>query len=388
MSEGSLYLQIYPSSLVNASRMMKIGSSVQRVRATGSTHLVGIGLEGRPQREEVSENVFIVRIRGGRAQGNLARVLRVLLWQPLVFRRYRRETISVVAAHNVWVLPLCWVLCRQTGASLIYNAHELETETIAMQGLKQTASRLIERLLIQSCVVVSVVNGSIADWYESKYPISRPIVVGNVPVTTEVETGLRKSIGVSSDKMLYIHTGNLVHGRNIPLILDAFSRSPHHVVFLGEGHLGGRVRETAKGSSNVHWLAPVHPDLLVAHVREADVGLCLIERQVSLSYQFSSPNKLMETLAAGIPALCTDLVEARRVLGPLAHGWILEDPTADLSAALERITKVEVNAFRDAWGGVDSWEREASPLVEAVAALFPEDAPTTAGQPQSEDTKW
>ena len=277
--------------------------------------------------------------------------------------------LAVIAAHNVWVLPLCWLLSLKTGASLVYNAHELETETITIKGLKQKAAKLIESRLVTQCSIVSVVNSPIADWYESAYPIRRPVVVGNVPVVREAEVHLRESLGVRPAEMLYIHTGNLVEGRNIPLILSAFSSSAHHVVFMGDGHLRGEVLAASAGRPNIHWLAPVDPDLIVAHVREADVGLCLIEQHLDLSDKLSSPNKLLESLAANRPPLCTDLVEARRLLGPLADTWILRDPRTQLESALERIGKEAVKEFSSKWAGAPTWEAEIEPLMAAYSSL-------------------
>lgn len=364
-----LYLQIYPSSLVNASRMGKIGRSVQATRLFEATHLVGVHADGQPDVEDLGDGLSIVRVRGSGRHGNLGRVLRVLMWQPRVFRHYRDAHVALVAAHNVWVLPMCWLLSRRTGAQLAYNAHELETESVAMHGVKKLAARLIESRLIRRCGLVSVVNEPIADWYESTYDIPRPVVVGNVPVVTDAKAGLRASLGVRDDEMLYVHTGHLVDGRNIPLILRAFSASPHHVVFLGDGPYRQSVEDAGALHPSIHWMAPVHPDLIVAHVREADVGLCLIERQTSLSDRLSSPNKLMEALAAGIPALCTDLVEARRQMGGQADRWILTDAEKQLPGALNSIGQADCRRFGEAFVGVAPWEEEVARLTHAVEQL-------------------
>ena len=97
------------------------------------------------------------------------------MWQPRVYQHFRRADLAMVAAHNVWVLPLCWLLARRTGAHLIYNAHELETETAAITGFKQRVAKLIEARFIRRCAMVSVVNEPIADWYEATYRhVARP----------------------------------------------------------------------------------------------------------------------------------------------------------------------------------------------------------------------
>ena len=360
-----LNLHIYPSTLVNASRICKVSSSIQSQIPFSESHLVGITAEDLPRREEVAPGVAIVRVKGSRSRGTLGRILKVLLWQPRVYLRYRRDSVDVVASHNVWVLPMCYWLSRATGAKLVYNAHELETEAIAMSGVKQRIARTIEFRYIVRCQLVSVVNESIADWYERQYDMPRPVVVGNVPVVRDEPADLRARLGLGDDVMLYVHTGHLVHGRNIPLILDVFARhADKHVVFLGDGHLRGEVDAFARANHNIHLLPPVPPDMIVSNVREADVALCLIE-QVALSHQLSSPNKLMEALAASIPALCSDLVEARRLLGPLAKGWILQEPAAELDDAIMRIAKADTLEFQEKWAGVRQWDDEVIPLVDA-----------------------
>lgn len=358
-----VYLQIYPSTLVNASRMLKIAQSVQARFGFLRTELVGYAAPGLEAREQVGDEVHIVRVGGKRSPTRFGRLMRHFLWQPRVYRHYRKQRLSVVAAHNVWVLILAWLLCRKTGASLVYNAHELETETESMQGAKQQAAKVIESRIIGSCALVSVVNSPIANWYASTYGITAPVIVRNIPRDRPTDVGLRRLLGIAEHEMLYIHTGHLVGGRNIPLILEAFSRSPHHVVFLGDGHLRGGVLEASRSLPNVHWIPPVEPDLVVSYVREADVGLCL------MSYPLSSPNKLFESLAAGVPALCSDLVVAREVLGPLAGDWILDDPQRQLSAALARISKADIEVFKSRWQANLSWEDEVEPLLVAYGAV-------------------
>lgn len=362
-----LYLQIYHSALVQASRMAKIGRAVQDSGHFRETHLVGVGEPGDPPEEELGDGLRIVRLTARKfGLGHLGRVRRVATWYAGVLGRYGRAPVAMVAAHSVWVLPLSWLLARRTGAVLIYNCHELETETGSMSGWTQRLAKLVERSFIRRCAVVSVVNEPIADWYEEAYSIARPVVVGNTPVVREGHQGLRDRLGIGSEPLLFVHTGHLVIGRNIPLILEAFAQSEHYVVFLGDGPFRRQVEEAGAANPNIHWLPPVDHDRIVANVREADVGLCLIDVHQALSDQLSSPNKLLESLAAGIPALCTDLVEARRLLGDLAEGWILGCPAAELGPALARITRADCERFSSAWPGLPLWSDEVAPLPAAI----------------------
>ena len=96
--------------------------------------------------------------------------------------------------------------------------------------------------------------------------------------------------------------------------------------------------------------------------RGADVALCLIESGC-LSHRLSTPNKMMEAFAAGVPALCSPLAEAHRYLGEQADTWVLEDPEHDLVRALDRITREDIDAFTSP--EIPTWEEGAARLREA-----------------------
>ena len=110
-------------------------------------------------------------------------------------------------------------LARRTGAVFAYNAHELETETVGSAGLRQRLQRVIERHYIRRADVVSVVNESIAQWYREAYPGVDPVVVTNAPTGTGGVIDLRARLGIPEGELLYLHSGYLAPGRNIPLIL-------------------------------------------------------------------------------------------------------------------------------------------------------------------------
>lgn len=377
MTGSGLYLQVYPSNLASASRMEKIGISIQSALEFDGTHLVGMRSDPLPHLEEATAGVRIVRLGPAKTPSRLGRVGRVLWWHVSVLRTYARKPVAIVAAHKVWTLPLCRLLARLNGAALVYNCHELETEAHGMVGLRKRFAKLIESRNIGACRVVSVVNQPIADWYEAEYGV-RPVVVGNLPVrpATEVDpVDLRTYLGVPDDRLLFVHTGHLIEARNIPLILEVFAASVHHVVFLGEGHpkeprVKDLVLAAAEGHTNIHWLPPVPHELIVDTIRSADVGLCMIEGHLDLSDHLSSPNKLFEYLAAGIPPLCSDLPVAQAELGPLAQTWIVQNPERDLAAAVGRLTPVDIDAFRQSWRGLGTWNEEIADLVAAYRALF------------------
>ena len=252
----------------------------------------------------MAPTVRLTRIRGASLGAPLGGMRVVCAWGARVYRRFARQRVAAVSAQNLFLLPLAHALARRTGAVFAYNAHELETETVGSAGLRQRLQRVIERHYIRRADVVSVVNESIAQWYREAYPGVDPVVVTNAPTGTGGVIDLRARLGIPEGELLYLHSGYLAPGRNIPLILRAFAQVGSHVVFVGEGALLDEVERAAAAHPTIHRLPPVEPDQVLAMTRGADVALCLIESGC-LSHRLSTPNKMMEAFAAGTPALCS-----------------------------------------------------------------------------------
>ena len=359
--DRALNLLLYPSDLASPGRLVKIARSLSSLFS--STQVVGIDQGALPTDEAVAPTVHLTRIRGASLRAPLGGLRVVGAWGARVYRRFACERVGAVSAQNLFLLPLAHALARRTGAVFAYNAHELETETVGSAGLRQRLQRVIERRYIHRADVVSVVNESIAQWYREAYPGVDPVVVTNAPTGAEGVIDLRARLGIPEGALLYLHSGYLAPGRNIPLILRTFEQvTSAHVVFVGSGALLPEVERAAASHPNIHHLPPVQPEQVLAMTRGADVALCLIEFGC-LSHRMSTPNKMMEAFAASVPALCSPLAEARRYLGDQAPTWVLEDPERDLASALRHITRDDIDAFEAP--RIPTWEEGAARLRKA-----------------------
>ena len=129
----------------------------------------------------------------------------------------------------------------------------------------------------------------------------------------------------------------------------------------------------------MHVLPAVPPGDLLDWVADADVDAIPLQRS-SLNHWLCTPNKLWESLAAGIPVVVSDFPIMRRIViedpaGPLgavcdpsdpasiaaAIASILDLPPAELEALRERCHRTA----RERW----NWEEESKPLVELYAAM-------------------
>jgi glycosyltransferase involved in cell wall biosynthesis len=370
-------LHIYPSRILNESRIFRQTKSVAESSLFSEVVICGLAGAGLPAEERLDECRRIVRL--GRPQDErpssfLSRIKSQVAWAAAVYRRFKGSATTMVNAHSVAVLPVAYLLARRLRAKLIYDTHELETETVASRGPQRVVFKLTEWLLIRKCDEVLVVNDSIADWYRKRYPSVRPLVVRNVPPAARVSPprDVKAMLGIPAGERLFIHTGNLTAGRNIEPILRAFASAPagNHVLFLGDGPFAPLVDEFARRHPHIHWLRPVGPDEVVGYVAGCDVALCLIEFSC-LSYKLSLPNKALEYIAGGTPFFFTDLPEVANVLGPGFEKWRLKNAT-DLGAAVSRLTQDEIDDARQRLMDVSlgTWADYARDMTGRYASLL------------------
>ncbi len=371
----SLALHLYQSPMDNESRLMRMARSITSVKPGVQVRLVGLQVDERSGLQPVEPGIVIDRVGNPTPKHDTlaSRFQKVGGWFQQVYRDYRDEDIAVVSAHAVWALPLAWQLARRAKAPLVYNPHELETRTPTMTGVKKTLAEQVEARFIRRCQVVTAVNDEIADWYADRYRISRPIVVCNFPAAATHDVparGLRRELGLADDEVLFVHTGNLTGGRNIPLILSEFEAAGrHHILFVGAGELQGDVEAAAARSSFIHHMPPVPPDQVVSVVKGADLALSLIET-LAQSYAWSSPNKLFEALAAGTPPVASDLPEARRRLGTLASDLILTSPADQLHGFLAHLDRPQALRYREQLAPLPTWEQGVGPMLDAYRRLL------------------
>lgn len=372
-------LHVSPSPIVNASRIFKQTLSVARSGLFSSVVICGVARAGLPRQENLGSGRRIDRVGTtiyDRQPSVAGRMLEQLSWSRAVFRRYSHSDIRVINAHSVAVLPVCYLLSRRLRAKLIYDTHELETETTTSTGMQRWIFKVIERSLIARCDAIFVVNQSIADWYRRRYRSVRPVVVRNI---SDIEDSgspvdLRTLLSVPSDKLLFIFVGSLGEGRNINAILEAFSAPSinAHVIFLsGGGKMNSLVGDYCAHHPNIHQIPAVPPTEVVNYIVGCDVGLCLIQPSC-LSLKLSLPNKAFEYAQAGLPFLFTDLPEIDRLLGPEFAGWRIDDFAQNLAEAITGLTANAIERARSNMARlrIPSWNEESAAMIAAYFALM------------------
>lgn len=300
------------------------------------------------------------------------------------------DAVDIWHAHDLTGLAAVAPVTDQT-VPIVYDSHELYLETGTAARLPLPAGLLLrryERRLVSRAAAVITVNDEIADVLRSRYRPRRIEVVHNCPdpwnpplVRPDL---IRAAARIPMHAPVVLYHGMLTSGRGIENLMQALE-DPRlrgaHLVLMGSGPRRDTYAEVAGSSTGrrVHILDPVPPSVLQSWVASADVG-AMPNPGGTLNDRFSTPNKLFECLAAGVPVVASDFATMRRIVvdnseGPLgavcdpsrveaiagALHSILELGGAESEALRQRCFA----AARDRW----NWQSESERLLDVYEDL-------------------
>ncbi len=307
-------------------------------------------------------------------------------------RRVTDEAVpaDVWHAHDFNTLGLARSLARRFGGDLVYDSHEVFTEagaTSALPSAVRAAIRGRERAWARDASAVLTVNDSIGDVLRDQ--LGREVVIVRncaVPPPSEVSP-LRPALGLDARTPIVIYHGSVTVGRGIAPLIESFDDSRMdgvHLVIMGYGPLRPAMQALADASparDRIHMLPPVAPEDVTRWVAGADVAAMPIE-PTTMNHRLSSPNKLFEAIAAGVPVVGPDFTEFRQVVldsrhGPLGRLHADHRPTSiatEVSSllALNRREREQLRArCRAACDEQWNWGRESRRLLDTYATLAP-----------------
>jgi glycosyltransferase involved in cell wall biosynthesis len=169
-----------------------------------------------------------------------------------------RKKPDVVHCHDTLVLPLGVIVKIFTGAKLVYDAHELESDRNGLSQLQGRLTLWVEKILWRYVDALIVVSPSIQKWYCEKLGPKKSSIILNAPLFLNNDAGgdnyLREKFSIPHDRKIFIYVGILGEGRGLDLITQAFldKNISSHVVFLGYGELSEYLKKIADKHSNLH----------------------------------------------------------------------------------------------------------------------------------------
>ncbi|TDE96155.1 glycosyltransferase [Occultella glacieicola] len=294
----------------------------------------------------------------------------------------RRWRPDVIHANDGNTLAPAMLAARGTGTRIIYDAHELwRHRNVRKRPVAPHVEHLIERAGIRRAAGVVTVSPSIASWLQRTYGLlHRPVLVRNIPATGDLPSGagtgrLRELASLPAETKVIAYSGRLTTNRGIEETIDALNlMGPEvHLVLLGYGEpdyvgpLAERAR-TAGLRDRVHFVGKVPSAEVADALSDADLAVVYV-RPTCLSYYYSLPNKLFESIHAGLPIAAANLPDTADVVAEYGVGLVFEsDGPEGLAAAMTRVL-ADPERYRAASRAATTaltWEHE----VERLVALY------------------
>ena len=280
-------------------------------------------------------------------------------------------------------LPV-WLRARLGGQPLVYDAHELFTETpeVVARPAVQRVWRWVEGFIVPRAARAYTVGPALARVFEQRY--GRPFgVVRNVSRLRPDE--VLAPAAPAGGYILY--QGALNVGRGLENLLAAMPQVAGRLVICGEGDLSAPLRAQAGAlgllaSGRVEFRGFVLPEALRVVTRQAAVGIMLLENS-GLSYYYSLANKFFDYVHAGIPQVLIDFPEYRALNEQFDVAELVADLHPDtLARALNRLLRDEPARYQHLAANCRraapqlSWQHEEQGLRRLWAELV---APAAGG---------
>ena len=277
--------------------------------------------------------------------------------------------------HHVDLLHFTWLKKLSKRMKVIYDTHELETETQGCVGLVGVKIRRKEAKFIVDVDYTIVVTPSIEKWYRNAYGLKNIVTVRNVPLYQEVDgfdkDYYKKKFNLKLTDTVFLYQGALFEGRGIPHLLKSFAAindQRYSMVFMGYGELKDVIIQYVDQYDNIFYHDPVHPNKILQHTASADVGVALIEN-VCLSYYYSLANKIFEYTMAEVPLFVSNMVDMADYVNLNKIGWVadsfdIQDIVDEIKKVPDRFTPQLAENIKKA-KLENNWEIESQKMLEA-----------------------
>ena len=352
-------------------------------------HLGGVKIKGIPvvDRLKIVQRLLTKGQRKGMQKSVHNKVVSIIneICKPIRFavisKILLRENSDVYHCHDFETIMLGFLASRLRKKNLVYDSHEIYFERtlfdMGINRLKKPILVAFERYMARKAEAVITVHNSISNYLKKKYGIQAPVVIRNLaePVKKEEPLDLlRNKLGIDEDTKIVLYQGAFLKNRGLEKLVDAAAYIDDGVlmVIMGYGHLKEKLKKRVahKGLRKKVIIADaVNYFDLIQYTMSADLGISPIQNSC-LSYYYSTPNKIWEYIAAGIPFLTSDFPEVRKLAVEEDMGEVIDPENAvDVANGIHYLLKnravylrKQKNVKRLA-GEEYNWKKEEERLV-------------------------
>ena len=217
--------------------------------------------------------------------------------------------------------------------NIIYDSHELWGHTSHMKNYNKILYKIggyFEKLIINKADFIITVNNSIGNLLKKHTGKDSIKIIRNISEDNPAKINLnRNHLKLPNSKFILIYIGSLAKGRGVGQLIKCMN---HVRQDIGLVIVGGepkyhdeynRLIESCSLIGRVGILPAVSPNEVISLCSVADVGIHPIEN-TCLNHYYCLPNKLFQYIQAGIPVLCSDFPEMRKIVDGYKVGEVFD----------------------------------------------------------------
>lgn len=282
----------------------------------------------------------------------------------------KKVVYNFIWSNDLPTLFPAYFLAQKLNAKLIYDSHEIYTETINQffprnsVGLKKIVymflihlmrfhGKKVEQKIIPKTDFFITVNESILKYFSNLHQIKHGLSIMNLPIQYSSSTApinYRKQYNWKDDDSILIYQGDLNEGRGLWLLLNVIQQldDKFKLIIVGGGQLKRNLQNKVKEkqlTDRVKFINTVTLSELPNYTRGADLGINFLE-EFNLSKKMASPNKLFEYIHAQLPVICSNTIENTKVLNKYNVGILVPNNTTDIVQKIEALSVENISAMK------------------------------------------
>lgn len=304
-----------------------------------NVHAIAAGRETEALEETTEDRVHVARVPIDALHSfSLNRLKFVLLANRLIRALPQLDIVHVYAFPSVGLLP--WLVGRRR-AKWIYDIRS----SVVGRSLGQYWNRLIRYQAASFDLVMVHSHGTKDALFGPGYPRAMVAPIGAdlerfraLPSSPE----LRQQYGIHPDDQVLVYCGATAKSRHLDKLVEAFANARRvvprlHLMVIGSGDALDSLQELAGRfgvAEHVTFTGHIPFKEIPKYYSMADIGLAYVP--ITPDYNRMPSLKLIEYLAAGLPAIATDTAEGHRRFVQNGENGILtgDDPTEFASAII------------------------------------------------------
>jgi glycosyltransferase involved in cell wall biosynthesis len=312
---------------------------------------------------------------------------------PLTIRSQRNASRAVAPAADLYHgmaymgIPIALDLGRRHGGKVVYDARDIYVDAANLARMPRTLRLLIgraERRWARRADRVITVNRPYAEVMARRWGLDLPLIVMNCAYRTDPPEPrprrFHETLGLAPETRVVLYQGGFSRDRGIEQLIGAIPSIPDAVLaLLGYGSLQAELEAIAADPAThglVRVLPAVPPPELLAWVASADVVAMPIQ-PTTLNHRFTTPNKLFEAMAVGVPVVASDLPGMAPTVREVDAGLLVDptDPNA-IAAACRALLDEPPDAAAERRGRIlaaahatYNWEAQMARLLDEYGRL-------------------